>query len=60
MNLENLRRQLSSRINPKRIVMIEFPTYEKAQEWWHSPEYRAAKELKDKAAISNLVIFQGV
>ena len=46
--------------DPERVVMIKFPTYAKAQEWWHSPEYIEAKKLKEKGAFSNLVIFEGV
>lgn len=45
---------------PKRVVIIQFPSYKQAKQWWHSPEYAEAKKLKEKAAKSNLVIFEGV
>jgi len=31
---------------PKRFVMVEFPSVEQAKAWWASPEYSAAKALR--------------
>jgi uncharacterized protein (DUF1330 family) len=44
---------------PTRIVVLEFPTYEKAREWWHSAEYAPAKALRQHAATTDLVIVDG-
>ena len=43
----------------RRIVMVEFPTFKRAQEFWDSPEYRAARELRKGAATFNAVIVDG-
>ena len=32
--------------SPKRAVILEFPTLEKAQEWWASAEYAEGKALR--------------
>jgi uncharacterized protein (DUF1330 family) len=42
-----------------RLVVMEFPTRERALEWWHSPEYAAAKELRAGAAEVRIVVIDG-
>ena len=44
----------------RRVVMLEFPTFKRAQEFWDSPEYRAACELRKGAAVFHAVIVEGV
>ncbi len=46
--------------NPKRLVIIEFPTVEKAKEWWHSSAYQHAKTIRERAANTDLIIVDGV
>ena len=46
--------------SPRRIVVLEFPTFERAKEWWASDEYRAPKALRQSASISSLIVVQGV
>lgn len=41
-------------------VMIEFPTFEKAQEWYYSEEYKEVKALRLTAVESNGVIMEGI
>lgn len=43
----------------RRIVVIEFPDFKRAQEFWDSPDYRAAIELRRGAAVFNAVIVDG-
>jgi uncharacterized protein (DUF1330 family) len=43
----------------RRVVVVEFPSFKRAQEFWDSPEYRAAVELRKGAAIFNAVIVDG-
>jgi uncharacterized protein (DUF1330 family) len=43
----------------RRVVVVEFPSFKRAQEFWDSPEYRAAVELRKGAAIFNAVIVAG-
>lgn len=45
---------------PKRLVIIEFPTIERARAWWDSPEYAPARALRESCADSDVVIAEGV
>lgn len=42
-----------------RTVVIEFPTLQAALECYNSPEYQAAKALRDGVALSDLCIVEG-
>ena len=43
-----------------RNVIIEFPTYEKALEWYNSDEYNQIKNLRLNNTEGNLIIIKGV
>ncbi len=45
--------------SPTRIVVLEFDSYEKAHEWWHSSEYAPAKELRQRLSTTDLLIVDG-
>lgn len=45
--------------SPTRIVVLEFPTYERAHEWWHCAEYAPAKELRRRLSTTDLLIVDG-
>lgn len=45
---------------PERIVVLEFPTVERAQEWWNSEMYNEAKIIRQRAAGTKMIIVQGV
>ncbi len=45
---------------PERVVIIEFPTYEIANQWWNSDEYKKATELRKKGANTNVLIIDGI
>ncbi len=45
---------------PGRMVVLEFPSAERAGEWWHSEEYRAAKAIRQAAAITKMIIVEGI
>jgi uncharacterized protein (DUF1330 family) len=45
---------------PKRIVIVEFPSYEIAKEWSNSGEYQKAIELRKMGAKTNAIIVNGV
>ena len=45
---------------PKRIVIVEFPSYKIAQDWSNSEEYKKAIELRKKGAKTNAIIVEGV
>jgi uncharacterized protein (DUF1330 family) len=45
---------------PKRLVMLEFPSVEQAKKWYDSEEYRPLKAMRFKASKANLVLVEGV
>ena len=44
----------------RRVVILEFPSLERAKEWYHSEEYQAVRELRAAAATASLVAIDGV
>ena len=46
--------------SPRRVVIIEFPSLERARAWCDSPEYAPAKLLRQKASTSRLIVVEGV
>lgn len=42
-----------------RTVVIEFPTIEAARACYDSPEYQAAKDIRDPVSSADLVIVEG-
>jgi uncharacterized protein (DUF1330 family) len=46
--------------NPKRLVVLEFPSGEQAKRWYDSAEYRLLKAMRLKASESNLILVEGV
>jgi uncharacterized protein (DUF1330 family) len=44
---------------PTRIVVLEFPSYDEAHEWWNSPEYAPAKALRQQLSETDLLIVDG-
>ena len=45
---------------PRRAVILEFPSLERARAWYDSPEYRPLREMRARASDSRLVIIDGV
>ncbi|MEN6318438.1 MAG: DUF1330 domain-containing protein [Syntrophaceae bacterium] len=43
----------------KRVVLIEFPSLQKAKEWYYSDEYQQIKILRAGAAIGSLIAIEG-
>jgi uncharacterized protein (DUF1330 family) len=46
--------------SPPRFVIVEFPSLERAREWYQSPEYAPALALRLKASRSRLIIAEGL
>ncbi|MFD2245602.1 DUF1330 domain-containing protein [Pontibacter ruber] len=44
---------------PKRIVVLEFPTMEKAKAWHASEEYAPAKAIRQQASHSRMIVVEG-
>ena len=45
--------------NPQRIVLLKFPSVERAKEWWHSEQYAPAKAIRQKAAKTKMLVVEG-
>ena len=45
---------------PKRLVVLEFPSVAKAKHWWASEEYRDAKALRQRAAKTEMIVVEGI
>jgi uncharacterized protein (DUF1330 family) len=46
--------------SPKRLVILEFDSVERAQEWWASPEYAEAKALRQRCSSVRMVVVEGL
>ncbi len=44
---------------PKRLVVLEFPSVAKAKQWWASNEYRDAKALRQRTAKTEMIVVEG-
>jgi uncharacterized protein (DUF1330 family) len=45
---------------PKRVVILEFPSFEAAQAWYDSDSYAAVRDTRHRTAHADLVIVEGV
>lgn len=45
---------------PRRVVILEFPGVAAARRWYDSEEYREPKALRRRAAVTNLVLVEGL
>ena len=43
-----------------RTVVIKFPTYEKALEWYNSEEYKPVKSIRLANSVANGIIIKGL
>lgn len=46
--------------HPKRIVMIEFPSMQKAKEWFGCEEYREPSKIRKRTAKTKMILMEGV
>jgi uncharacterized protein (DUF1330 family) len=44
---------------PRRLVVLEFESMEKAKAWRGSPEYAEAKKVREGCARSNMIVVEG-
>ncbi len=45
--------------SPKRIVMIEFPSMERAKECFGCEEYREPRKIRKRTAKTNMILVEG-
>ena len=44
---------------PQRFVVLEFPSAEAAKAWWNSPEYTAARKIRERCATARMLLVDG-
>jgi len=44
---------------PKRVVVLQFDSFEKAKRWWSSAEYAPAKALRQRTATTRMIVVEG-
>ena len=44
---------------PRRLVVLEFPSLEQARRWYDSEEYRGPKALRFQSARTSLILAEG-
>jgi uncharacterized protein (DUF1330 family) len=45
---------------PKRIVVLEFESAQRAKEWLNSEEYREPRKMRHRTARTNMILVEGV
>jgi uncharacterized protein (DUF1330 family) len=45
---------------PRRLVIVEFPSVDRAKAWWNSPEYAEAKAIRQATSEGTLIVIEGV
>jgi uncharacterized protein (DUF1330 family) len=45
--------------DPRRLVIIEFPSMERARQWWESDAYAPLKPMRIASARSRLLLVEG-
>jgi uncharacterized protein (DUF1330 family) len=45
---------------PNRIVVVEFPSVERAKAWYTSEEYEPLKKERQRASRANIILVEGV
>ena len=46
--------------NPKRIVVLEFRTMERAKQWLNCEDYREPRKMRHRTAKTNMILVEGV
>ena len=46
--------------HPKRLVIVEFDSFEKAKEFWKSDEYKPLKELRQSSSYTEMIFVDGL
>ena len=44
---------------PSRLVILEFPSVERARAWWDSPEYAPLKQMRLESNTGDIIVVEG-
>jgi uncharacterized protein (DUF1330 family) len=44
---------------PKRLVVLEFESVQRAKDWWNSQEYRELKKMRQRTAHAKMIVVEG-
>ena len=50
---------LEGSFHPKRLVLLEFTSMERAKQWYDSEEYGAAKAIRHRSAKTDAILVEG-
>jgi uncharacterized protein (DUF1330 family) len=45
---------------PKRIVVLEFESMQRAKDWLNSAEYREPRKMRHRTAKTNMIVVEGI
>jgi uncharacterized protein (DUF1330 family) len=45
---------------PKRIVVLQFESMQKAKDWLHCEEYREPRKIRHRTAKTNMLLVEGI
>lgn len=45
---------------PKRIVILEFPSTDQAKKWLNCEEYREPRKMRHRTAKTNMILVEGI
>jgi uncharacterized protein (DUF1330 family) len=51
---------LEGQLPAGRMVIVEFPSLDKAKEWWSSPQYAEARAIRQATSDGTLIVVEGV
>jgi len=46
--------------NPRRVVICEFDSLERARQWYESAEYRPAMAIRQKTSTASIIVVDGL
>lgn len=52
--------RLEGTYEPKRFVVLEFESAERARAWWRSEEYAGPKSIRQASSRTDLILVEGV
>jgi len=44
---------------PKRLVVLEFESVQRAKDWWNSQEYRELNKMRQRTAQAKMIVVEG-